>query len=43
MSGVDDLSCTATEWVVSQRIEALDDGRKVFERERNSRIPRDHM
>lgn len=37
------LSCTATEWVVSQRIEALDDGRKVFERERNSRIPRDHM
>lgn len=37
------LSCTATEWLVSQRIEALDDGRKVFERERNSRIPRDHM
>jgi len=37
------LSCTATEWVISERIEALADGHKVFERERNARIPRDNM
>jgi predicted acyl esterase len=37
------LSCTSTEWVISERIEALADGHKVFERERSARIPRDHM
>ncbi len=37
------LSCTATEWLISERVEALDDGQKVFERERSARIPRDHM
>lgn len=37
------LSCTATEWVILERIEALADGHKVFERERNARIPRDNM
>jgi len=37
------LSCSATEWVISERIEALDDGQTVFERERSARIPRDRM
>lgn len=37
------LSCTATEWVITERVEALEDGNKVFERERSARIPRDHM
>ncbi|RWA96759.1 MAG: CocE/NonD family hydrolase [Mesorhizobium sp.] len=37
------LSCTATEWVISERVEAVADGHKVFERERNARISRDQM
>ncbi len=37
------LSCTETEWIVSERMEAFHDGRGVFERERSARIPRDHM
>ena len=37
------LSCTATEWVVSEHMEAFHDGNGVFERERSVRIPRDHM
>jgi predicted acyl esterase len=37
------LSCTETEWVISERMEAFHDDRLVFERDRNTRIPRDHM
>jgi len=37
------LSCTETEWVISERIEASHNEQKVFERERSARIPRDHM
>lgn len=40
---VSKLSCTAAEWVISQRVEAFHDDHLVFERERNARIPRDHM
>jgi len=29
--------------LILERIEAMDDGQKVFERERSARIPRDHM
>ncbi len=37
------LTCTETEWVVSEAIEALHDGQRIFERERDARISRDHM
>jgi len=37
------LSCTETEWVISERLEAWHGEEKVFERERSARIPRDHM
>lgn len=37
------LSCTATEWIVSERMEAFHDGHNVFDRERSARIARDHM
>jgi len=37
------LSCTETDWVISERVEALHDGQVVFERERSALIPRDHM
>ncbi|WP_292169543.1 CocE/NonD family hydrolase [Mesorhizobium sp.] len=37
------LSCTATEWVISERVEAVADGHKVFERDRNAGISRDQM
>jgi len=40
---VSTFSCTATEWVISERIEAFHDDDLVFERERKARIPRDHM
>ncbi|MFC3204696.1 CocE/NonD family hydrolase [Aquamicrobium soli] len=37
------LSCTETEWVIGERLEAWHGQDKVFERERSARIPRDHM
>jgi putative CocE/NonD family hydrolase len=37
------LSCTETEWVISERIEALHGEDTVFERARSARIPRDYM
>jgi hypothetical protein len=37
------LSCTETEWVISERIEAMHGEEAVFERARSARIPRDHM
>lgn len=37
------LSCTETEWVIGERLEAWHGEDKVFERERSARIPRDHM
>lgn len=41
--GVSTLSCTATEWVIAERIEAFHDGRSIFARERKARIRRDCM
>jgi putative CocE/NonD family hydrolase len=40
---VSTLSCTAAEWLISERIEAFHDGRSVFARERKASIRRDHM
>ena len=37
------FSCTETEWIVSERMEAFHDGLGVFDRERSARVPRDHM
>ena len=37
------LSCTAAEWVISERIEAFRDGRSIFSRERKASVRRDHM
>lgn len=37
------LSCTETEWLIWERLEAWHGEDKVFERERSARIPRDHM
>ncbi|MEO9338752.1 CocE/NonD family hydrolase [Mesorhizobium sp. SB112] len=42
-NSVSTLSCTETEWVISERIEAFQDDRNVFTRERTRRILRDHM
>lgn len=36
------LSCTETEWIVTEHIEAFQDGNSVFERQRSARVPRDH-
>ncbi|TAN09311.1 MAG: CocE/NonD family hydrolase, partial [Rhizobiaceae bacterium] len=40
---VSTLSCTAAEWVISERIEAFRDGRSIFSRERKASVRRDHM
>ncbi|HEY4191325.1 MAG TPA: peptidase, partial [Mesorhizobium sp.] len=40
---VSTMSCTETEWVISERVEAFHEDKSVFARERASRIPRDHM
>lgn len=37
------LSCTETEWITSEHMQAMHDGTIVFERDRSARIPRDHM
>jgi len=37
------LSCTETEWIVSEHMQAFHDGSSVFDRERSARIPRDCM
>ena len=37
------LRATATHWVVTARIEAFEDGEKVFERNWAQEIPRDHV
>jgi putative CocE/NonD family hydrolase len=37
------LSCTETEWITSEHMQATHDGTIVFERDRSVRIPRDHM
>lgn len=37
------LTCTRTQWVISEAIEALHDGQKIFERKRNATILRDHI
>lgn len=40
---VSTLSCTQTEWVITEATEAFEGDRSVFKRERSRRIPRDHM
>jgi hypothetical protein len=40
---VSTLSCTATEWMITEWIEAFHDGRSIFARERKARIRRDCM
>jgi predicted acyl esterase len=37
------LSCDATHFVVEMRLRVLENGREVFARDWNERIPRDHM
>jgi putative CocE/NonD family hydrolase len=40
---VSTLSCTESEWVISETIEAFHGDRSAFARQRTRRIPRDHM
>lgn len=42
-NSVSTLSCTKTEWVISEEIEAFHNGVRVFSRTRSERIPRDFM
>jgi len=35
------LSCTETEWIISEEIEAFHNGEKVFSRQRREHVPRD--
>ncbi|MBS9721972.1 CocE/NonD family hydrolase [Tianweitania sp. BSSL-BM11] len=37
------MSCTQTEWIISESRQAYHGDRCVFSRERSARIPRDHM
>lgn len=41
--GVSTLSCTETEWLISENVEAFHGDRHVFDRARTRHIPRDHM
>ncbi|MDK1378277.1 MULTISPECIES: CocE/NonD family hydrolase [unclassified Sinorhizobium] len=41
--GVATLSCTKTEWIISQAVEAHHNGQKFFSRSRTKKIPRDFM
>lgn len=42
-NSVSTLSCTKTEWIISEEIDAFHNGEKVFSRKRSERIPRDFM
>ncbi len=40
---VSTLACTADEWIVTAKVEAFENGGKVFEKTREKRIARDMM